>query len=76
MLIVAALTSDFFHYVAGTLAWGIYRRRKELMTASGDAKFLAPKWINWPTLFFFWLKIGTIASAYTLLFKFLIQQLS
>ena len=45
---------DFFQYIAGTLSWGIFNRLKEKKYNNDKEKeFVAPRQINWPTLFFF-----------------------
>jgi hypothetical protein len=71
ILITIGLGLDFLQYIAGTLMWAVYRRLKERAGTPATADFLAPNWINWPALTFFWLKIIFVASAYAVLIKFL-----
>ena len=35
------------------------------------AEFLAPRWINWGTIFFFWSKTVVMVAAYGYLLRFL-----
>ena len=75
LFIVISLCLDLFHYISGTLIWGIYNRKKELKdTKEGDI-FLAPNYINWTTLFFFWSKIIVMVVAYIFILKYLSDKL-
>jgi hypothetical protein len=69
--IVFALGLDLLHYVSGTLIWGIYNSRKEAAGTDNDTDFMAPRPINWATLFFFWAKILAMISAYVYILRFL-----
>jgi hypothetical protein len=73
-LIVTGLAFDLLHAVVGTLAWGIYHRYKETTGTKEQAEFLAPAWINWGTIFFFWAKTIVMAIAYLYLLRFLIDK--
>ena len=75
ILIVVALTLDLLHYVAGTLIWGIYHKLKDRAGTAENANFDAPRYINWPTLFFFWAKTTVIIVAYAFLIPFLASRL-
>lgn len=74
-LIVIGLGFDLLHYVAGTLAWGVYNGIKERAGTKEGKEFLAPRSVNWPTLFFLWAKVIIISIAYIKLFNFLAQRL-
>ncbi|MEK6325654.1 MAG: hypothetical protein AABN33_28770 [Acidobacteriota bacterium] len=72
--IVIGLGFDLLHYVAGTLVWGIYNGLKERAETKEGTEFLAPRPINWPTLFFLWAKVIAIFIAYIKIFTFLTQR--
>ena len=61
------LALDLLQYVAGTVVWGAYNRWHDREGTDRDAEFLAPRWLNWPALAFFWLKLLGIVAAYVLL---------
>ncbi|MGA2876436.1 MAG: hypothetical protein ABSE82_12960 [Nitrososphaerales archaeon] len=69
LLLVFALSSDFLQYVAGSIAWSGYRRKKEndVIKKSMSDSFLAPRAINWATIFFFWLKAAFVIAGYSFL---------
>ncbi|MGA9996850.1 MAG: hypothetical protein WBP93_15635 [Pyrinomonadaceae bacterium] len=73
--IVIGLALDLLHYVAGTLIWAIYNRRKERAGTKEGTEFLAPPSINWPTLIFFWAKTIIMIYAYVLLIRFLLNHI-
>jgi hypothetical protein len=75
VLIVATLASDLLHYLSATLAWGRYSRNKERADVGEEAEFEAPRWINWPSLFFFGLKTLCVIVAYGLLGRVLLNRL-
>ncbi|MCS6289769.1 MAG: hypothetical protein H8K10_12435 [Nitrospira sp.] len=74
-LVVLGLVLDLFHYISGTVVWGIYHRVKEKADPSETSNFRAPRAINWPALFCFWLKTLAIGTAYIKLLKFLWSRL-
>ena len=74
ILIVLSLSFDFLHYVIGSLILGLYHRIKEYQNTKEDDDFIAPRIINWPTIFFFWGKILLISKAYYLILNYLMQQ--
>ncbi len=72
--IITGLTFDLLHAVAGTAAWGIYHRYKETTGTKERAEFLAPRWINWGSIVFFWVKTLLMVIAYIYLLRFLINR--
>src|SRR5437016_3324240 len=54
ILIVSSLALDLAQYLAGSLLWGAYHRRQERAGVRETATLLAPRWINWPAVTFFW----------------------
>ena len=76
ILIVAGITLDLFHYVAGTLVWGIYARRQEKTGRKDDENVSPSARINYPSLLFFWTKIPVVLAAYILILKFLVHRLT
>lgn len=69
--LIFMLIFDLLHYIWGSIAWGIFNRFKEYKKTKEKDKFKAPKWINWPTNFFFWFKLVFLAIAYYSILKFL-----
>lgn len=74
-LLVIGLAFDLLHYVSGSLIWGIYNRHLERLGTKESDEFRSPRKLNWPTLVFFWGKIGSVLGAYCLILKFLGQKL-
>ncbi len=69
MLIVTSLALDLVHYLAASLLWGGYHRRQERAGVQETATVLAPRWVNWPAVTFFWSKsLAMIAAYWVLLF--------
>lgn len=69
LILVVALALDLLQYVWGAASWGIFRRRheKRIRQKLESDNFLAPSWMNWPTLFFFWTKLIAVVVAYAFL---------
>lgn len=72
VLIVASLSADLFQYVWASLIWGWFWRTNEKRGVKDDKELKAPRYLNWPTLFFFWGKLILMGIAYVLLLKFLL----
>ncbi len=53
---VIALAADLLHYVSASAMWGLFHRQKEKSGIGEDADFMAPAWINYPSISFFWAK--------------------
>ena len=75
MFAVLALAFDVLQSLYGTIAWGWFHRRKEHERLSDDEEFKAPRQINWPTNWLFYLKVAALAVCYVFLFRYLIMQL-
>lgn len=67
VLLVGGLCLDFFQYLTGAIAWGVYHRVKEKRGTSENQEFLAPVWINYPANVCFYSKQIAIALAYILI---------
>jgi hypothetical protein len=72
--IVIALGLDLLHYTSGALLWGMFHRTQDKTGIPEDKKIVAPRWINWPGLLFFWGKIFVTCVAYGLIFQFLFSR--
>lgn len=70
---VLALTCDFLQYLIGTAFWGTYHRYLERKGVEPDVDFRAPRWMNWPTNFFFTFKFLCVVLAFTALFLYTIS---
>jgi len=75
VLILLALTADYLQYAVSGALWGTFRRYKEVHEGQ-EAEFLAPRWINWPGITFFFLKQPLMIAAYVFLFRFLFPRLA
>lgn len=64
---VSSLALDLLQYIVATLFWGIFQRVKEKSNIKEDTVFYAPRWINWPALAFFWLKVSVAFGGFFLL---------
>lgn len=63
-----ALGFDLLQYTWASAVWGIFHRHKEkTLKNCEDTEFLAPAWINWPSIFFFWSKIILSILGYAVL---------
>lgn len=72
ILLCCGLICDFLQYLIASAVWGSYHRYKENKIKEED-EFKAPPKINWPSNSFFVMKSITIAGAYILLIKFLLD---
>jgi len=76
ILIMSGLAADLLQYIAGTIVWGIFHNRKDCEVASEEERFDAPRWINWPALVLWVLKVVAILTAYVLIITFLMSRLA
>ena len=67
LLFCLALALDLAHAVAGTAIWGAFARIHERRGVADNAELKAPAYLNWPSLVFFWGKLGCVALAYVLI---------
>jgi hypothetical protein len=69
LIFVIALAFDLLQYVGATLFWGLYSRIKELqvMAKHVGEPFISPRWLNWPALWFFVLKLIALVVGYAVL---------
>lgn len=80
-LLAVALGFDLLQYVAASLLWGVYHRWKEVQFAkmlkrgeTPPADFKAPRWINWPAIACFVLKLLLLVLGYVFLVRALIAR--
>ncbi|KJG18388.1 hypothetical protein [Photobacterium angustum] len=64
------LLLDLLQYFYSSAAWGFYSRYKEKRVPNDDHDFLAPRWINWPTLLLYWTKPISVMAGFFVLFNF------
>lgn len=74
MFFVLCLSFDLLHYIVSSLIWGICHRISESKHDEND-EFKVNSALNWPGLFFFWLKHASVIVGYCLLFKFIITNI-
>ena len=71
--LAVALAADLLHYTVSTLIWGWFHRHheKKLTQDIDDPELTASPYFNYPTLFFFWTKLGCTVIAYSLICKYI-----
>ncbi len=70
-----SLLFDLTHYVIAAFTWYFFHRHQEKKPEiTADSNVMASPYLNWPTNFFFCLKIGSVFIGYIWLFIFLWQQ--
>jgi hypothetical protein len=73
---VAALGSDLLQYVYGSVIWGFLNTHHWRKHKSNDKDVKVSDKVNWPSLFFFWIKVVFALVAYGLLMRSIINQLT
>ena len=63
------LALDLAHYMVSTFSWGVFHRIMERRGGGQDDEFLAPRWINWLALVFFWVKVFCTVVGYVFLLQ-------
>ena len=73
-LLVCALASDLLHYIFATAIWGNFQWRKERKKKDGetDPDLIASRFLNWPGLGLFSLKLFFVSAAYCFIIKYTI----
>jgi hypothetical protein len=72
------LALDLFHYAFATIFWSVfcrYHEKKGLKKKKPDPDpdVIAPRWINWPTNFFFYSKLSSIVIGYFIILQFIFK---
>lgn len=69
LFLVIALAADLLQYLYRSAAFGVFQWRKEIDQQGGTAPghFYLPRWINYPSIVLFWLKVGAVVVAYIFL---------
>jgi hypothetical protein len=71
LMFVITLSFDLLQYIYQTLTWGIFHRHFEKKLPSEDSELMAPEYLNWPAIFFFWSKVIALTAGYVLVLKYL-----
>lgn len=61
---IVGLSFDLAQYVVAALVWGFLHRLKEYQNVAEEEEIYAPRYINWPAIFFFWGKVIATATGY------------
>ena len=69
---VCALASDLLHYIVATSIWGSFRWWQEKNKKIADPNLKASKYLNWPILFLFAIKLGLVAIGYVYVIMYII----
>jgi hypothetical protein len=75
ILLAASLATDLLQYLYRSLAWAIWSRTKESRLGSGAEVQGASVYLNYPTWFFFYLKMASMMAAYGFILSDLAQRL-
>jgi hypothetical protein len=80
-LLALTLGFDLLQYALAALLWGVFQRKKELefiaIAKRGQKppeEFKAPRWINWPALAFFSVKLVSLVIGYGVLLRALVAR--
>jgi hypothetical protein len=77
LFLVIGLGLDLMQYIAASAIWGLFHRIKEKeFGADSDADITAPKYLNWPSLIFFWGKLAAILTGYVSLLGYVKHAIS
>ena len=73
ILFALALAADLLHYIIATITWGSFHRyhEKRLKGKRRDPDVTAPKYLNWPAIFLFGLKLASVIAAYVLMITYM-----
>src|SRR5688572_22594272 len=72
LLLALSLAADLLQYVSATISWGSFHRYHEKREGHETAEQIrAPRWLNWPGLAFFTIKLLLVSAAYLALGKYL-----
>ena len=71
--VLVSLTMDFLQYFYGAVVWGYYSRIQEKLDPNQEAEYLAPRWFNWPTNAFYYLKVFFAVCVYLQIFRYLLD---
>lgn len=71
LLVFIAMLLDFAQYIYGSIAWGLFFRKKEKEGKTEDEKIYAPTSITQPSYILFYSKVIVICFAYFFIIKFL-----
>jgi len=69
-MFVITLFFDLLQYIYQTIIWSIFHRSYEKKFGE-DYELTASKYLNWPAIVFFWLKVIALFVGYVLVLRFL-----
>lgn len=75
ILFAFALGFDILQYIYQSITWSIFYCYHEKRTGDEDADIPTPKKLNYPSWFFFSMKVLFVIISYTYIIKFLINNL-
>lgn len=68
LCLIIGLGLDLSQYIVASAIWGIFHTVKENSLGPGSTtEITAPKYLVWPTLILFWLKLASILLGYGML---------
>lgn len=73
VLFASALAADLLHYITATSIWGFFHWWKEKNKYESDPDLTASRFLNWPVLALFWLKLMLVIFAYVFVIKYIIN---
>jgi nicotinamide riboside transporter PnuC len=71
ILLACSLACDLLQYIVGTFIWGNFQWRNEKKKNDNEKNpdLTAPRYLNWPILLFFILKLSFLSLAYCYIIK-------
>ncbi|HCE59209.1 MAG TPA: hypothetical protein DER09_15580 [Prolixibacteraceae bacterium] len=73
ILLAIALGSDIMQYIYQSITWAIFYRYFEKRINNDDTEIYAPSILNYPSWFFFIVKVALVLIAYIFIIDFLIH---
>ena len=71
LMFVITLSFDLLQYIYQTIIWGFFHRYYEKKFGE-DYELTAPKYFNWPAIFFFWSKVIVLVAGYVFVIRFML----
>lgn len=75
ILLAIALGSDIMQYIYQSITWAVFYRYHEKKTNSEEIDISAPSILNYPSWFFFILKVLLVIMAYIFIINFLMKNI-
>lgn len=75
IFIVCALAFDIFQYIYQSITWSLFYTHYNRKHKSEEYKIESPEYLNYPSWFFFFLKVILVLIAYWKIFEYLLTKI-